>query len=141
MTRQVGALEQMVAGLRNLARSEGVPARFSGRVKSFESTWRKMAKRRIAYREVFDLVGVRVTVESAAHCYQLLERIHRKYAPIRGHERDYIVTPKENGYQSLHTTVRNATGMPIEVQLWTSGMQKRSETGPSSHQAYKATTS
>jgi GTP pyrophosphokinase len=134
---RVDALEEMVTELRGLANSAGVSVRLSGRVKSFESTWHKMAKRHIAYQEVLDQVGVRMIFERVEHCYQVLGRLHRKYRRIPGHERDYIVAPKENGYQSLHTTLRNAKGMSIEVQLRTSGMHERSEAGSASHQAYK----
>lgn len=138
MVRRMDALIQMVNELRHLANSEGVSAKLSGRIKSFESTRRKMVNRQIAYCDVFDLVGVRVVVESIEHCYRLLDCVHRQYTQVTGHERDYIANPKTNGYQSLHTTVRDPNGVSIEVQLRTSSMQERSEVGPASHETYKS---
>ena len=138
MTRRIQALNQVVAKVQLLAKSANVSARLSGRVKSFESTWRKMQVRRLPYQSIFDLIGVRVIVDNADHCYQLLKSVHDSYAQLAGHERDYIATPKRNGYQSLHTTVRNANGMLIEVQLRTARMHECCEGGRASHRAYKA---
>jgi (p)ppGpp synthase/HD superfamily hydrolase len=140
MTRRIDALNQMVKDVRLLASSAKVSVKLSSRIKSFESTWRKMQGRKVAYQSIFDFVGIRVIVDNVAHCYQLLERVHDSYAWIPGRERDYIVSPKQNGYQSLHTTVRNSNGVFVEVQLRTPLMHQYNEEGQASHRAYKAST-
>ncbi len=137
VSRQRAALRCMLGELRCFTQQLGATASVTGRIKSFASTWHKMKRRRMSYLDIFDAIGARVVVEDIDECYRLLERVHGRYAQIRGQQRDYIVRPKDNGYQSLHTTVRNDEGMPIEIQLRTNSMHDRSEAGAAAHWLYK----
>jgi (p)ppGpp synthase/HD superfamily hydrolase len=138
VTEKTNALRRIVGELHGWTIQIGTRAKLSWRVKSFESTWRKMRRRQFSFSEVLDSIGARVIVETTDDCYRLLDRVHRRYVRISGQQRDYIASPKANGYQSLHTTVRNEEGMPIEIQLRTFGMHEQCEDGAASHQLYKA---
>jgi GTP pyrophosphokinase len=135
--RQVEAMQRMVEALRTMARADGIAAMTSGRIKSFASTVRKMRARRLTYRDVTDAVGVRVIVTSIGDCYCLLQAVEHRFQPIHGRKRDYIASPKDNGYRSLHTTVRDDLQVPIEVQFRTFGMHEQSEHGSAAHRQFK----
>ncbi len=107
-----------------------------GRIKGTYSTYLKLFKYDMDMSLVHDLIAVRIIVDDINTCYQVLRAIHRRYVPLSGRIKDYIVTPKLNGYQSLHSTVNGGkTGM-FEVQIRTGEMHAQAEIGSAAHWAY-----
>ncbi|WP_396434323.1 RelA/SpoT family protein [Limnohabitans sp.] len=116
---------------------QGIPAQVDGRPKHIYSIVRKMRGKSLPFERVFDIRALRVVVPSVADCYQALSWVHEHFAPIAQEFDDYIAKPKANGYQSLHTVVRDSLGAAIEVQIRTHAMHAHAEHGVAAHWAYK----
>ena len=108
-----------------------------GRIKSVHGIYRKMYLRGKEYNQIYDIYAVRIIVESTIDCYNCLGVIHDMYTPLPNRFKDYIQTPKANGYQSLHTTVIGKEGIPFEVQIRTWDMHQTAEYGIAAHWKYK----
>ncbi|PUE41646.1 GTP pyrophosphokinase [Limnohabitans sp. Bal53] len=117
--------------------SQGIAASVEGRPKHIYSIVRKMRGKSLPFERVFDIRALRVVVPSVADCYHALSWVHEHFVPIAEEFDDYIAKPKANGYQSLHTVVRDADGGPIEVQIRTQAMHDHAEHGVAAHWAYK----
>lgn len=130
-------LEQVQTRLAELK----ISAEVSGRPKHYWSVYEKMVVRSREFDDIFDLVGIRVVVDTVKDCYGALGSIHATWKPVQGRFKDYIAMPKFNLYQSLHTTVVGPQGKPLEVQIRTREMHERAENGVAAHWAYKDTAS
>ena len=115
----------------------GLRAEVHGRPKHLYSIWKKMQGKALAFDRVFDVRAVRIIVPTVADCYAALGRVQERYTAEPGEFDDYIARPKANGYQSLHTVVRDAEGQAVEVQIRTQAMHDHAEHGVAAHWAYK----
>ncbi|HVF12005.1 MAG TPA: bifunctional (p)ppGpp synthetase/guanosine-3',5'-bis(diphosphate) 3'-pyrophosphohydrolase [Actinomycetota bacterium] len=130
-------LASVLTEVQESLREVKIKAELTGRPKHYYSIYEKMVGRGREFDEIFDLVGVRILVESLRDCYAALGTIHSIWKPVPGRFKDYIAMPKFNLYQSLHTTVVGPEGKPLEIQIRTQEMHKVAEWGVASHWQYK----
>jgi GTP diphosphokinase / guanosine-3',5'-bis(diphosphate) 3'-diphosphatase len=132
--------EAAVKAIKGPLDKAGIPCRVDGRVKHLYSTYNKLQRyERVGrkFDEIYDLIAIRVITDDLGSCYAALGVVHSKWRPVPGQFDDYIASPKENMYQSLHTSVRGPGNFPIEVQIRTQEMHEIAEEGVASHWMYK----
>ncbi|HSV58662.1 MAG TPA: bifunctional (p)ppGpp synthetase/guanosine-3',5'-bis(diphosphate) 3'-pyrophosphohydrolase [Variovorax sp.] len=136
-----GYVEQLRQRLEEQLRGEGIQANVQGRPKNIYSIVKKMRGKSLDFAQVFDIMALRVVVQDVKDCYAALAWVHSHFQPIDEEFDDYIARPKPNGYQSLHTVVRErlngSAGKPIEIQIRTEEMHEHAEHGVAAHWAYK----
>ncbi len=145
ITRRVEQLQEgggdriarIASGLKLLLSRNGIEAEVSGRQKHPYSIWRKMAERHISFEQLSDVMAFRAIVPSTQDCYKALGVIHGRWPMVPGRFKDYISTPKRNGYRSLHTAVIHAENMRVEIQIRSGDMHAQAEFGLAAHWAYK----
>jgi GTP pyrophosphokinase len=130
-------LARVLVSVRERLAASGISAEVTGRPKHLWSIYEKMVVRGKEFDDLYDLVGIRVIVDSEKDCWAALGSIHAIWPPVQGRFKDYINSPKFNLYQSLHTTVIGLDGKPIEVQVRTHEMHRRAEYGIAAHWGYK----
>jgi len=130
-------IQEMTRSLAELVLAHGFKAVVTGRLKRMFSIHEKMRRQHIEFEQVYDLIGFRVICDTVADCYAILGVIHSQWTPIPGRFKDHIGIPKQNGYQSLHTTVVGPRGIRMELQIRTNEMHKIAEEGIAAHWLYK----
>lgn len=131
-------LRQILEEINEDLSAQHVKASVKGRPKDYFSIYQKMIVRGHDFENIYDLVGVRIIVDSIRDCYAALGAVHARWSPVPVRFKDYIATPKLNMYQSLHTTVVGPGGKPVEIQIRTWDMHRRAEFGIAAHWKYKA---
>ena len=130
-------IERVTADARAKLRELGVKAEVEGRPKHLYSIYEKMVIRGKEFNEIYDLVGVRILVDSLRDTYAALGAVHALWKPVPGRFKDYVAMPKSNMYQSLHTTVVGPSGKPLEIQIRTRDMHRTAKFGIAAHWRYK----
>jgi GTP pyrophosphokinase len=130
-------IQRVIAELQARLRLEGISAEVAGRPKHIYSIYRKMVRKDVDFGQIYDVRGIRVRVDSVQDCYGALGVVHALWKPLPGEFDDFIATPKDNMYQSLHTAVVGPEGKTVEVQIRTREMHRRAELGIAAHWRYK----
>ena len=130
-------VSQIGLGLKLFLADHGLKAEVTGREKNPYSIWKKMAERHISFEQLSDVMAFRVIVDEVEDCYETLGLIHCRWPMVPGRFKDFISTPKRNGYRSLHTSVIHDSKMRIEIQVRTRAMHEQAERGLAAHWAYK----
>lgn len=130
-------LEGIQKSLEQKLGRESIPARVEGRLKRPYSVYLKLKKQKIPIEQVYDLLALRIITDSLKNCYAALGVIHNEWPPIPGRIKDFIAMPRQNGYQSLHTSVMGTGGQAFEVQIRTEEMHRLAEEGVAAHWKYK----
>jgi GTP diphosphokinase / guanosine-3',5'-bis(diphosphate) 3'-diphosphatase len=135
--RREAFLQEVIQDVRDDLLEAKIKNTVTGRPKHYYSIYQKMIARNVGFDDIYDLVGIRVLVDTVRDCYAALGTIHARWNPVPGRFKDYIAMPKFNMYQSLHTTVIGPGGKPVELQIRTWRMHQRSEYGVAAHWKYK----
>jgi RelA/SpoT family (p)ppGpp synthetase len=130
-------IDRIGRGIRAHLEANGIEAQVQGREKHPYSIWRKMAERHVSFEQLSDVMAFRAIVGNVDECYRTLGLIHQRWPVVPGRFKDFISTPKRNGYRSLHTTVIHDEQMRIEIQIRTQDMHAQAEFGLAAHWAYK----
>ena len=142
LRRSKGSQRQIVKKIserfRDAMQQDGIEGEVIGREKHLYSIYKKMAEKKRMLGDIVDVYGFRIIVNDVNTCYQLLGLVHNLYKPMPARFKDYIAIPRVNGYQSLHTTLFGPKGLPLEVQIRTTEMNRVAEAGVAAHWQYKA---
>lgn len=130
-------MENLIAEVAGYIEKAGIKATIDGRVKHYFSIYKKMTMQHKTLDQIYDVFAIRIIVDSVMECYGALGIIHEKYTPVPGRFKDYIAMPKQNMYQSLHTTLIGPNGQPFEIQIRTFEMHRTAEYGIAAHWKYK----
>lgn len=130
-------VDAIIEQLNEDMKEAGIKADVAGREKTRYSIWKKMQRKNVAFEQLSDIMAFRILVDSTELCYHVLGILHSKYHSVPGRFKDYISTPKPNGYRSIHTTVMGPRRQRIEVQIRTHTMHNQAELGVAAHWAYK----
>ncbi len=130
-------LEGFKKELKRILKELGVSGEIQYRIKRKFSIYKKLKKQNIDIKNVYDLLALRIITRSVADCYVIIGEIHQRYTPIPGRWRDFIANPRNNGYQSIHTTIISSDGIKYEIQIRTKEMHKIAEQGIAAHWKYK----
>jgi len=130
-------IDKIQSEIEGRIRDAGIVAEVSGREKHLYSIYRKMKSKELMFNDVMDIYGFRVVVENTDNCYRVLGLVHNLYKPIEIRFKDYIAIPKQNGYQSLHTSLVGPHGIPVEIQMRTREMDEMADNGIAAHWKYK----
>ncbi len=130
-------MSQLIAEVVGYIEKAGIKATIDGRVKHYFSIYKKMVNQHKTLDQIYDVFAIRIIVDTVMECYGALGVIHEKYTPVPGRFKDYIAMPKQNMYQSLHTTLIGPNGQPFEIQIRTMEMHKTAEYGIAAHWKYK----
>jgi GTP pyrophosphokinase len=130
-------IDSVISSIDEDLRDNKIKAKVDGRPKQYYSIYQKMVVRGREFDDIYDLVGIRILVDTVRDCYAALGAIHSRWNPVPGRFKDYIAMPKFNLYQSLHTTVIGPNGRPVEIQIRTHDMHNRAEFGVAAHWKYK----
>ncbi|RMX00646.1 bifunctional (p)ppGpp synthetase/guanosine-3',5'-bis(diphosphate) 3'-pyrophosphohydrolase [Allofranklinella schreckenbergeri] len=130
-------MQSLCALIRGQLTERGIDATVQGRPKHIYSIVKKMRGKSLSFDQLYDLRAVRIIVPTVQACYETLDWVHSRFTQVSAEFDDYIARPKPNGYQSLHTVVRDAQGRAVEVQIRTQAMHDHAETGVAAHWAYK----
>ena len=134
---RVDYMSAVVMHVQHALRNQGVESQVSGRPKHIYSIVKKMRGKSLDFAHVFDVRALRIVVSDVDACYRALAYVHQEYTPMLEEFDDYIAKPKSNGYQSLHTVVRDHDGLSMEIQIRSKAMHDHAESGMAAHWAYK----
>ena len=137
--RQEGTnlVKAIIRELQSTLSAEGIEAEVTGREKTRYSIWRKMQRKNVAFEQLSDIMAFRIVVHDVGDCYRVLGLVHHQYPMVPGRFKDYISTPKPNGYKSIHTTIIGPQKQRIEIQIRTRAMHEEADLGVAAHWAYK----
>lgn len=130
-------VKKIISTLEALMKAEGIPAEVTGREKTRYSIWKKMQRKNVAFEQLSDIMAFRVVVDDIGQCYHALGTLHSEYPTVPGRFKDFISTPKANGYRSIHTTVIGPENQRIEIQIRTHAMHEEADLGVAAHWSYK----
>ena len=128
---------KIIEHLENLMKKENIDCEVTGREKTRYSIWKKMQRKNVSFEQLSDIMAFRIVVNDLGECYHALGVLHASYPVVPGRFKDYISTPKPNGYRSLHTSVLGPEKQRIEIQIRTSEMHREADLGVAAHWAYK----
>lgn len=130
-------IKKIIKNLEGLMKEAKIKAEISGREKTGYSIWKKMQRKNVAFEQLSDIMAFRIVVDNIEECYHALGIIHSKFPTVPGRFKDFISTPKPNGYRSIHTTVLGPENQRIEIQIRTHEMHEEADLGVAAHWAYK----
>lgn len=136
-SEEKSTVQDIITKLRTDMKEAGIEAQVTGREKTRYSIWKKMQRKNVSFEQLSDIIAFRIVVSNVAECYHALGILHSRYPVVPGRFKDYISTPKLNGYRSIHTTVIGPSNQRIEAQIRTHEMHEEADLGVAAHWGYK----